>query len=223
MPVENRQEFIQDLSNSVYDAASVRRASDYCLTRKLNMSEFSFPWALTSEFSVLFNKFRNYYPPDVFTRCLYIPVTEIIDGRTLVGFDARYVGDEEHRLKYRKFKAGPHIAMVYSTHNFSDIDPTKPVLVTEGAIDAESLRFFGCPVIFVMFLASLSSKVYLMYDNDDNGRAAVQKILKIASMDEELTHQIQPIIYSGEDPNKVLCQSGRGYLEKVLSSQVELD
>jgi hypothetical protein len=72
--------------------------------------------------------------------CLYIPITDIASNPaqpTLAGFDICYLGNFEHRLLWSKRKRTETTQLIYNVHAALK---GEAMIVTEGAIDAESRR-----------------------------------------------------------------------------------
>jgi len=121
--------------------------------------------------------------------------------------------------------------MIYCTHDLAEIKSDTPLLVAEGVMDAESLRPLGYPVVspltamhqlrFVVMLRALSEKVYIVYDNDEDGRKAVHKIMKHISIDSEVQKGFTPIVYSGKDPNWILQNYGVDYMKTTFGVQIQ--
>ena len=177
-----------------------------------------------------FLKMRDKYPPQIFLDCLFIPITEVTDPTILAGFDVRYVGTEQGKIRYKKFKADPEQPLIYMTHSLEEINSEKPVIITEGAIDAESLRFLGHPVLspltaqhnirWALFLWAVSSRIYIAYDNDEDGKKSTRKLLEHVSIDPKVQQGFKALSYMGVDPNGVLCGHGQKYLETILGAQI---
>lgn len=216
--VRTPESFVGDLAQVVYTAENIERARQYVRTRGLNPDLFNFPWAQTDDNAWPYEPFRDLYPPVIFTNCLYIPVTEISSGAgqpVIAGWDIRYQADEGHRLRWSKRKRTQDTALVY---NSAAVLKGDAIIVTEGAMDAESFRTCGWEAMaaltalktprFVHFLYACASRVYLAFDNDDDGKKATKWILEYAAQFPTTTPVITPLIYPMKDPSKFLESVG---------------
>ena len=228
--MKDGEKFIDLLSNVIYTQENIDRAKRYLSVRKIDFKSLKHPWVLTgSDISVF--KVLGRYPvgryPEVFINSLFVPIVDIEDDKELIGYDVRYCGDESNRLRFVKFKKNYESLFLYYTHNFSEIDKDCPVIITESAIDAESVRGFGLPVVsplnamnhvrFCAVLRAISSKIYVMYDNDETGLQSAKKIIKNFSVDKELSTGVKLISYTGKDPNYCLCNQETLFKSMVTS------
>lgn len=224
------QEFIDRLSQIVYTEWGINSANNYLRSRKIDPSRMRYPCTVTSGDESLFAEFSHLYPVSVFIDSLYIPIVDVVNPKKLIGFDVKYLGISKFRTRFHKFKSSPETLMLYFSKNISIIENEEVILITESYIDALSLEQLGYTVLspltamnnlkFCLFLYSISDKIFFMYDNDDTGRKAIQKIMKNISLDFDLQKCFKPIIYSGKDPNACLIEQGEGYLRAILESQV---
>lgn len=179
--------FIDDLASVLFTPDNITRANDYLATvRKIDPAQLRFPWVYSGSDPNVFNHFRGAYPPIIFTDSLYIPIPDIGDptGRTLAGFDVRYLGPAQNRLRYHKFRRDPDSPLFY---NFHAALQTNKIIVAEGAIDVEAIRACGHEAVgaltalgtpkFLYFLLGLADHVYFMFDNDQDGRGATEKLM----------------------------------------------
>ena len=223
--------FIVDLSNYVYTPDGIANAGLYAKSRGIFPEDFSFPWTITGSDPAHFLPFKHLYPPWLFVDSLFIPIVDFEDGQTLVAFDVRYLGTDPRRTRYMKFKTDKTEVILYGTRPLESIPNDCPVIITEGAIDAESLRFLGYPVIspltalhglrFLAFLRAISNNLYFAYDNDSGGMNAKKRIQEECSFDPEFANQVRFLSFSGKDINECLKTFGQDYLQKVLMSQIQ--
>lgn len=225
--------FISDLAAVIYTPQNIERANAYLpQVRKINPAQLRFPWVYTGPETQPFNYFRNAYPPVIFTDSLYIPVPDIGDptGRTLAGFDVRYLGPAQNRLRYHKFRTTPDAPLFYNIHGVLNADD---IVVTEGAIDAEAIRACQLPGVeafgaltalanakFAYFLLALGKRIWMAYDNDEDGRSATQSIMEVVSCDPRFVGRVTPLVYPGKDPGKALEAFGLDMLKQRLSAQI---
>lgn len=222
--------FIVDLSNYVYTPEGIEAAKTYAKGRKLDPEAFSFPWTISGSDPDHFRIFKHLYPPWLFTDSLFIPVVDFEDGQTLVAFDVRYLGNDPKRSRYMKFKTDKTQPILYFTRPLEAIADACPIIVCEGAVDAESLRFMGYPVIspltalhglrFLAFLRAISKNIYFAYDNDAGGMQAKQKIQEECSFDPEFSNQIRFLSFPGKDINDSVKAVGRDYLKQFFNTQI---
>lgn len=222
---------IQDLANIIYTPENIQKAKEYLLSRKVNSTKMRFPPTLTNQDSSLYWLFRKQYVPNIFTDSIYFPITDIEEPTRLIGFDVRYCGKDPTRLRYHKFKENSHTFMLYFTQDLDKIDPDKPLIVTEGVVDAETIRDLGYPVLspltamhsfkFCLFLKAVSNRVYFAYDGDDAGKKAIASIGKETSIDPNFRKCFNFLNFSGKDLNKACMDFGKDYLLSVLKSQIQ--
>ncbi|MFA5071279.1 MAG: toprim domain-containing protein [Candidatus Pacearchaeota archaeon] len=221
---------IYELANILYTPGNIEAGRKYLSGRKINPDNLKFPVVLTDTNSEPFNCFRRLYHPNTFTECAFFPIVDFENPTYLIGFDVRYIGKDPTRLRYHKFKINPQTFLLYFTQELDKIDPNKPMLVTEGFVDAETLRELGYPVIspltamhslkFCAFLKAISNKIYICYDNDEAGKKAVLKIMQEVSIDPNFKRSFNFLNYSGKDPNQAANDYGKEYLHTVLKGQI---
>lgn len=224
------QDFIDRLSQIVYTEEGITLARYYLEARKIDPDQMRYPCTVTGANDSLFSEFSSLYPVSVFVDSLYIPIVDITDPKKLVGFDVKYLGISSFRTRFHKFKITPETFMLYFSKNIDIIGDGESVIITESFIDALSLEQLGYTVLspltalsnlkFCLFLHAISDRIFLMFDNDDTGRKATQKIMKNVSLDFDLQKCFKPIIYSGKDPNEILVSQGPDYLKLMLNSQI---
>lgn len=224
------QEFIDRLSQIVYTRDGIDLARKYLISRKIDPDKLRYPPTITYSCEDVFKEFSHLYPINIFVESLYIPIVDIEDPSHLVGFDVKYLGAQSFRTRFHKLKVTPETFMLYFSKNVDIIKDNEPIIVTESYIDALTIQELGYTVLspltalnnlkFCLFLYSITDRVYSMYDNDDTGRKATQKIMKNISLDVELQKCFKPIIYSGKDPNDCLMRYGKDYLRNILQMQV---
>ena len=147
-------------------------------------------------------------------------------------YDVRYVGTSDGRTRFHKMKRAREDSLIfYNIHEVFE-NPDWAVVVVESAIDAESIRSLGLPVVpispltaqfgnrFASFLYSISDRVLLMYDNDKDGKKASNKIRELIEKFPEVSKCFTSVMYSGGDPNDCLCSNGRDYLEQILNPYI---
>lgn len=222
--------FIQELSRIIFNQENVDRAKDYIRSRSIDPNKLRNKCVVTGSNEGLFSRFSNLYPANIFIDSLYVPIVDIINPNNLIGFDVKYLGISSYRTRFHKFKITPDSFMIYFSKNINEIEDEEPILVTEGVMDAFTIKQLGYTAIspltalnslkFCLFLYSISNRIYLMYDNDQTGRKATEKIMRNVSFDLDIQKSFKPIIYSGKDPNQVLMGQGPLYLKQMLSSQI---
>lgn len=221
--------FIQSLTGMICTQGGMDKAREYLISRGINPDLMRYSFSATGGNEAPFKIFSNLYPANIFVDSLYMPVLDIQEPTHIIGFDVRYLGDASFRTRFHKFKVSPDSLMMYCSKNIQDIVNDEPIIVVESIIDALTIEQLGYTVIspltslhnikFCLFLHSISDKIYFMYDNDDTGRKALQKIMKNVSLDMDIQKCFRPIIYSGKDPNQVLMSLGSEYLENILKMQ----
>lgn len=224
------QAFVNRLSQLIYCKNGIDKASSYLSSRGIDPTKLRYPCTITDEDEYVFMEFANLYPTIIFVESLYIPIVDVVDPNHLVGFDVRYLGVSKFRTRFHKFKVSSDTLMLYYSKNIDLIKDDEPIFVTESFIDAVTIEQLGYTVIspltalsnlkFCLLLHSISSRVFFIYDNDDTGRKATQKIMKNISLDFDLQKSFKPIIYTGKDPNDVLLKQGSDYLKLMLNSQI---
>lgn len=226
-------DIIDALSSLVYTEENKERASRYLAGRGLNFNSLRFPWIMTGNDVSPFYSLKDYYPPEIFVDCLYVPITDIQHSNSLVGFDVRYCGNLEHRIRYTKKKRTGDTILMYYSKPLDQIGTDEPVIITEGAIDGETVhQCTGYTVIsplskihhfrFCVFLRAITSKIFIMYDNDTDGAKSVKHIAENTAISQmNVASSFKSIIYSGPDPNKSLMTNGYNYLKNIIDSQVK--
>lgn len=230
-------DFIDYLSSVVYSPENLERAYGYLKKRSVDMSKFRYPWTVTGQSVVPFkifdtDTFEKKYPPYIFTESLYIPITDITNPTRLVGFDVRYVGVDDRRLRFHKFKRSESDVMFYYTKPIYEIGSSESLIITEGAIDAESIAQFGWNVLspltanhnlrFLLFLYTITDHIYFMYDNDSTGKRALEQIMGAVDISDQIRNSFHTIPYTGKDPNQTLCSLGRDYLGYMIQNQINI-
>lgn len=221
---------VYDLANVIYTPESLKAAQEYLLSRGINMSAMRFPPALTGSSPEPFKYLSKFLPPHLFTETLFFPITDIENPANLIGFDARYLGTDKTRLRYRKFKDNENEFLLYYTKPLNEIDADTPLIVTEGVVDAETISPLGFPVIspltamhhfkFCCFLKAVSNNVYFAYDNDSSGQNAVKNIIKEIHICPEMEKTFKFLNFQGKDLNDSLKNKGKDYLYSILKSQI---
>lgn len=234
---QDKVSFINNLSEIIYTQENAERAHEYLNKRCIDAVRLRYPWVITGRDIKLFkifdtDYFDKKYPPYIFTESLYIPITDIVDPTKLIGFDVRYIGVDDKRLRFHKFKRFEDDIMFYYTKPIFELDKNEPIIITEGAIDAESVAQFGYSTLspltaysnlrFLLFLFSLTSRVYFMYDNDSTGKRALEKIMKQVDINDQIRNCFHTIPYTGKDPNQTLCTLGRDYMGYMIKSQINI-
>jgi hypothetical protein len=224
-------EFIDQIANIIYSKENIDRANEYILSRGINPNQLAFPYTCTSSLEAHFWRFREKYPPYLFIDSLYIPIVDIRDGKTLVGFDIRYNGTSDKRTRWHKFKRRDEDIFIYNFQEFKkNLD--WPVLIVESALDVETIRSLGLNITCISFLTAIShirsvlflyamgSKIFYMYDNDSSGSSAISRILKTISFNTEVMNNFTFISYRGKDPNGALEMMGSSYLSQTIQAQI---
>lgn len=226
---EDAERFIDGLAATVYTPEGIARAEEYARSRNLEPGLFSFPWAVGPSDARAFEWARPITPPITLVDSLFIPILDM--GWTpeqgtprLAGFDIRYIGPIEGKLRWHKFKRTPQTPLFY---NHLGLLRSDSIILTEAAMDAETFRacgFDACASLtaadnprFLQFLIASCRKVFLAYDNDDGGQKARDKIIAHVQGVPELAGFVQPLIYPGKDPNKAVELLGReGFRSRIL-------
>ena len=129
-------EFIDWLANYLYAFPGGTDATALYLhkERKLDMGAFSFPWVLTDDNADYFRGLQQYLPPRLFTNCLFVPVVDVAEQQPpkLSGFDIRYLGTEQRRLRWMKIRRDEANPMLYNPAAL--LSPETYVVVTESSI-----------------------------------------------------------------------------------------
>ncbi len=222
--------FIQELTGVIFNQENIDRARGYLQSRNVDPDKLRNKCVVTGSNEKLFAKFSNLYPVNIFIDSLYVPIVDVVNSNCLIGFDVKYLGVSSFRTRFHKFKLMPDSFMVYSFKNINEIGDEEPIIVVEGAMDAFTMEKLNYTVLspltalnslkFCLFLYSISNRIYLMYDNDQTGRKAIEKIMRNVSFDLDIQRSFKPIIYSGKDPNQVSMGQGSGYLKQMLDSQI---
>jgi hypothetical protein len=225
-----QSDFIDRLASALYFQENIDRATQYLKTRGADNARFKFPWVATGPEMGFFTQFKDNYPPQIFVNSLYIPIVDVRsdpDKPQLAGFDVRYIGDEDKRLRWHKFKRTPTTPLIYNSHIVETHDT---IIVAEGALDAEAFQRVGYPAIgaltshhsprFVYFLIALGKKVLLAYDNDDNGKKATEKILLHQAKYPPLATHVTPLLYPAKDPAKALELLGPPAFKLHIEQQI---
>lgn len=225
------ESFIDELASIVYSQENIERANAYARTRGIDPSVFTFPWAATGPDMWPFERFRPIgIAPVVYTEVLLIPVVEIDCDPAkprLAGFDIRYLGQQAYRHRWTKRKRTEQTNLVYNAHAALKGDA---LIVTEGAIDAEAFRTCGweaCAALtalktprFVHFLYALGTRIYLAFDNDDDGKKATKYIIDYQAKFTGAPPVIQPLIYPMKDPGKAIETLGRDAFKQHIAFQL---
>jgi hypothetical protein len=226
--------FIDELSGLVYTEDSIGRAKEYLIGRGIDPDRMKYPSALTSDSEYRFKKFaKKYnYPSRIFINNLYIPVIEMLDPESLAGFDIRYCGIISSRIRWAKFKRSTRTLMVDGFYE-AVLNIGKPVVVVESIIDAETIRCLDlpvnvitplsavCSIRFASFLYMLTNKVLFMYDNDEAGQKATQRMLEYVGVSTEVYSRFKRVTYKGKDPNESVEIFGKEHLTEVISEGIK--
>ncbi len=219
---------IERLTNIIVSDEGKEKAKAYVAFRGLVYEKLKFAWFLSGgEVS----KFSGVSRPNRFVDSLFIPILNPLD-QSVLGFDIRYCGGAVGRIRYTKVKAVTRLPFFYNLHSVLCSDKNKPIVVVEGAMDAETVLQLGLDVEvlgtlttyqnfeFILFLASLSSKVLIMFDNDDGGLKAKKAIFDKIKDFPALQNTFINVGYRGKDVNKALTTFGSKYLKQVISINV---
>lgn len=223
--------FIPRLANVVYTEENIERANQYLIERKINPTNLQYPFTITGSDLAPFGQFRDSHRILIFTDSLYMPITDLENPSKLVGFDVRYMGTNPIRTRFIKFKESPQTNLIWYSKPVSEIGINEPLIVTESIFDALSIKaVVDFPILsflnamshqrFCYFLYAITNNINTMYDNDDAGRKATQRITKMVSSSPEIAKCFKPILYNGKDPNQVLVDRGSAYLEEVIKANV---
>lgn len=221
---------IQDLANILYTQENLLAAQEYLHKRGVDVKKMRFPPVLSGKDPTKFVYLSKHLPSHLFTETIFFPITDIEDPTHLVGFDARYLGNDKSRLRYRKFKEEGNEFLLYYTHPIDTIDSSVPLIVTEGIIDAETIRPLGFPVItpltamhsfkFCCFLKAISNNIYIAYDNDSAGQIATKNIIREIKISPEFKKAFKFLNFQGKDLNDSYRENGRDYLFNILKAQL---
>lgn len=224
-------EFIDQLAGIIYSKENIDRANEYILSRGINPNQLAFPYTCTDHVEARFWRFREKYPPMIFTDSLYIPIVDIRDGKTLVGFDVRYNGNSDKRIRWHKFKRSDEDIFIYNFEEFKkNLD--RSVMIVESALDVETVRSLNLNLTVIafltaishirsiLFLYAMSDKIYYLYDNDNSGASAVSRILKTISFNAEVMNNFTFISYRGKDANEAVKMMGSDYLSQTIQAQI---
>lgn len=222
--------FIVNLSNLVYSDAGIKRAEEYARSRNLDPSKFRFPWTVSGSDASIFKGNTEKYPHFLFTDTLFIPIVDIEDPTQLVAFEMRYLGDNPNRTRYMKIKNSSDVFPLYFTQDLHTIPQDTPVIVTEGVMDAESIRDLGMPIIspltalqgvkWALFLYAVSKKVFIAYDNDAGGLKAKDNFLKDLGEDNLLKNSFKLLSYPGKDLNEAIKNFGKRTILEQIKNQL---
>jgi len=225
-------ELLDALSNVLYTPENIARANNYVTGRGLDPSRFRFPFAASGPDPARFYGFDAIARPYLLTNTLYMPILDLFDpeGKRLIGFDMRYLGEKENRLRYRKIKRNPTDPLLYNVHE-ALTRPQLPLVVCEGVIDVESLRLLDlpCNVIspltattndeLIIALVALSQKILIAYDNDSKGRNAKTKFNNILAPFKSSV-EVRSLTFLGPDLNQALQDRGAGFLKQLIRPQI---
>ena len=222
-------EFVDHLAVTIYTPENLERGRLYLKSRGLAPEKLPYPWVHTGPELIPYEPYRGFYPPQIFADSLYVPILDMRDptGATLAGFDVRYTGPDQHRLRYHKFKRDAQTQLFYNFHG----SLRKPyVIVAEGAIDAQSFIQLGYHAIapltaladprFALLLYALAERIFIAYDNDADGMKATAKLLKTVAGIPVIANAFTALTYKGKDPNEGLKQFGPDYLTALLRNQI---
>lgn len=231
------EELVEALTEIIYNEEFVNRAGEYLVNeRSLDMGHFRVLWTLSGTDHTPFKSLERsgLAKSWLFESSLFIPAVSVSDPNRIEGYDIRYLGTNPRRTRYFKIQREPNSFLLY---NIGDVveHPEYPLVITEGATDAETLRSLelkinvisplrnrhGIP--FCMFLHSIADKIYIAYDQDKEGNKSKDKILKTFDITPELRHKIKPLTYLGKDPNKSLVDFGIKQLRERLEKQIDFD
>jgi hypothetical protein len=223
--------FLDDLLSVLYTDENVARANKYMQLRELESKGLEFPWVATGKNSKPFDFLGTERIPSwMYTECLYIPLIDVssTQGDYPVGLDVRYIGSNPNRVRYRKIKRAKECPLLY---NFHRARKSESIVLVEGAIDAESVRLLGYEALasltalgtdrYAQMLYSLDTPIYVMFDNDYEGRKATMSLMKYFEALGAL-QQIKPIVYLGKDPNQAYTTYGYSYMKTCLNNQILL-
>jgi hypothetical protein len=213
-------DIIDTLTTILYsDGENINRGNAYVRSRGLDPARLKFPWLASTSVTTPFEPLKAMDEfPIVFTECAYVPIVEIdspLDAPVLAGFDVRYIGDAPNRLRWSKRKRQKNSELVYNIHSVLKVDS---VILTESAMDSESFRLLGYESISTLnavaspklchFLYACGVDVFLAYDNDDTGKNATAKILRIVEAYPKAAKRFRILNYPYKDANLALQKLG---------------
>lgn len=213
------------------DELNAQRGREYILSRNLDPDKIQFPWLVSSTDTTLFRDISPDLPPITFTECLYVPIVEMdsLPGApALAGFDIRYIGESmPKRIRWVKQKRDKDSELVYNAQAVLD---SEYIIVTEGAIDAETFQLLGYRAMsplgsksnprLVHYLYATGCDIFLAYDNDEKGMRATTKILEIVQKYPNAVPKFRILKYPSKDPNEALKILGKAKLRGQIHSQL---
>lgn len=225
-------EIVGYITEHLYKDIFVNNAEEYLQSRGISNSKINYPWFLTPDSDRLSMYIHDKSLLWYLESSLIIPIVNIY--KVIVGYDIRYLGFNEKRPRYIKVKLEEDYPMIYNLRDVIE-NPYYPLVITEGAMDCESLRSLNIPVNvisplrnrfgvpFCRFILSLSDNIYLCYDRDKAGIDASKKILSTVDVDYEFRNSIKVLNYSGKDPNDALIGVGGVKLKLELERQIDFN
>lgn len=222
---------IQAIAAFCYTPENNERARYYLTRRGLDIERFEAPPTHTGS-ELIYGLQAYQFSPWRITDALLIPITSIVNPQRLVAFDCRYNGADPSRPRYQKFKNAPPEPLVYGIHRAIARPHGQPIILTEGAIDAESisqatgyaaisyLTALAVPSV-VALIAALTDTCLLALDNDEDGTRTANKLFTIAAAHRETATLFVNVNYRGKDPNRSLMEYGSQELQQAVGTAME--
>lgn len=224
--------FVDLLSSIVYTADNVERAGRYLTAvRRLDPRKLRYPWALSGPDPRAFERVREWFPPHLLTDCLFVPAPDLAspaEAPTLAGFGIRYCGPQTGRARFYKIKRNAGALLLYNGH---EAVGAPCAVLTESAICAETVRQLGFVAVspfggsgssrLAVTLHALVPRVLIAYDNDPEGDAYRDALLRIAALaGPPYEEAFGALPYRGGDPNDALTKFGPELLRLSLGQAI---
>ena len=220
---------LEKLFNKLNTIENINNAKEYIKSRKLDSSNFKYTPYLSSDLSTFVKINSEIYKEDWLSDSLFFPIVDI--DKNLIGFDVRYLGQNEERIRYYKLKESS--ASLFNYNSSSILEKAEYLFVCEGVIDLESLSYcikdsyfseyslispLTCLTNFkyLELLLMCKKQIVICYDNDSAGIKAKEKIKTFCK--ENKISNINYLNYLGKDINESLIRYGKEYLINQVNS-----
>lgn len=217
------------LHNKLNNIENINRAKDYLSSiRKVSIDKFKSIPFFSGDLSSYVNANNEIYSEDWLSNSIFFPIHSI--EKDLIGFDVRYLGSLEDKLRYYKIKVNN--ASLFNYNVSSLLDTNKFIFVFEGVIDLESINSIIDKTLFndVSLISPLTclsnfkyfelllyckSNIVICYDCDEAGLKSKNKIKTFCK--ENNIHNIFYLEFLGKDVNDSLCRYGQQHLIDKLN------
>lgn len=212
-----------------YRPENISRATGYLKSRGLFHSP-KIPYTTTPASEAELLEFKDILNLSELHNRLVIPIPSLANPGKLVCINCRDLLPNSTREKYYVLKCVQE-RPIYTTKPPESIGPEEPLIITEGAIDAETVASLGfsaasplhanrSPDVLVL-LTSISRNLFFAYNDDKAGLEALEGMVNLSKEIHPSVVSVKKLSCPFKDLNEAFKRLGPTTLKQIISDQIK--